>query len=134
MGDPRMTAHLGGPETADQLRKRQTRYERLTGGDRMFKIVDASSGIDLGSVGFWTKDWRSEHVYEVGWMVVPEEQGRGIAVAATAQAMELAKRDDKHRWMHAFQTSTTLRQMRSAASSASSRSVRASSSTQRGTS
>jgi RimJ/RimL family protein N-acetyltransferase len=102
MGDPRMTEHLGGPETSDQLRKRQTRYEHLTRGDHMFKIVDASRGIDIGSVGFWTKDWRSEHVYEVGWMVVPEEQGRGIAVAATAQAIEFAKRDDKHRWMHAF--------------------------------
>jgi RimJ/RimL family protein N-acetyltransferase len=29
-------------------------------------------------------------------------QGRGIAVAATAQAIELAKREDEHRSMHAF--------------------------------
>jgi GNAT superfamily N-acetyltransferase len=35
-------------------------------------------------------------------MVVPEVQGRGIAVAATAQAIELAKRDGKHRFTHAF--------------------------------
>jgi RimJ/RimL family protein N-acetyltransferase len=35
-------------------------------------------------------------------MVVPEFQGRGIAVVATAQAVERAKRDDKHRFMHAF--------------------------------
>ena len=35
-------------------------------------------------------------------MVVPEFQGRGIAVAATAQAIELARADDKHRFMHAF--------------------------------
>jgi RimJ/RimL family protein N-acetyltransferase len=35
-------------------------------------------------------------------MVVPEFQGRGIAVAATAQAIELAKHDDKGRFMHAF--------------------------------
>jgi RimJ/RimL family protein N-acetyltransferase len=35
-------------------------------------------------------------------MVVPEFQGRGIAMAATAQAIELAKRDKKHRFMHAF--------------------------------
>jgi RimJ/RimL family protein N-acetyltransferase len=41
---------------------------------------------------------------EVGWMVVPEFQGRGIAVAATSQAVELAKRDDQHRFMHAFPT------------------------------
>ena len=35
-------------------------------------------------------------------MVVPEFQRRGIAVAATAQAIELVERDDKHRFMHAF--------------------------------
>ena len=74
----------------------------LEGGDRMFKIVDVASGASVGSVGFWTKEWRDNQAYEVGWMVVPEFQGRGIAVAATAQAIELARRDDKHRFMHAF--------------------------------
>jgi RimJ/RimL family protein N-acetyltransferase len=102
LGDPRMTEHLGGPENQDQLRERQARYERLADGDRMFKIVDVSTGAGVGSVGFWNKDWREQEVYEIGWMVVPESQGRGIAVAATAQAIELAKRDDAHRFMHAF--------------------------------
>ena len=102
MGDPLMTKHLGGPESPEKLRERQGRYERLEGGDRMFKIVDVASGAGVGSVGFWTKEWRNEQVYEIGWMVVPEFQGRGIAVAATAQAIELAKRDGKHRFMHAF--------------------------------
>jgi RimJ/RimL family protein N-acetyltransferase len=35
-------------------------------------------------------------------MVVPEFQGRGIAVAATRQAIALARHDHKHRFMHAF--------------------------------
>jgi len=102
MGDPGMTEHLGGPESPEKLRERQARYERLEGGDRMLKIVEVASGAGVGSVGFWTKEWREEQVYEVGWMVVPEFQGRGIAVAATAQAIELAKRDGKHEFMHAF--------------------------------
>jgi RimJ/RimL family protein N-acetyltransferase len=102
MGDPHMTEHLGGPESPDRLCERQARYEGLEGGNRMFKIVDVSSGAGVGSVGFWTKEWGDDEVYEVGWMVVPEFQGRGIAAAATAQAIELAKRDDKHRFMHAF--------------------------------
>ena len=87
-----MTEHLGGPESPDKLRERQGRYERLESGDCMFKIVDVVSGVGVGSVGFWTKEWRDEQVYEVGWMVVPEFQGRGVAVAATGQAIELAKR------------------------------------------
>ncbi len=102
MGDQRMTEYLGGPESPDKLRARQGRYERLEVGDRMFKVVDGASGADAGSVGFWTKEWRDGQVYEVGWMILPEFQGRGIAVAATAQTIELAKRNDKHRFMHAF--------------------------------
>ena len=90
MGDPRTTKHLGGPKSPDKLRERQGRYERLEGGDRMFKIVDVASGTGIGSVGFWTKEWHGEQVCEVGWMVVPECQGRGIAVAATVQTIELA--------------------------------------------
>jgi RimJ/RimL family protein N-acetyltransferase len=102
MGDPDMTEHLGGPESPEKLRERQGRYEVLEGGDRMFKIVEAASGAGVGSVGFWTKEWREAQVYEVGWMVVPARQGRGIAVAATARAIELARHADKHRFMHAF--------------------------------
>jgi RimJ/RimL family protein N-acetyltransferase len=101
MGDPRMTEHLGGPESPDKLRERQTRYERLEGGDRMFKIVDIA-GDGVGSVGFWTKSWHEQQVYEIGWMIAPEFQGRGIAVNAAAQAIELAKGEDRHRFMHAF--------------------------------
>jgi RimJ/RimL family protein N-acetyltransferase len=100
MGDPRMTEHLGGPESPKKLRERQARYERPE--SRMFRIVDVADRADVGSVGFWTKDWRDQHVYEIGWMVVPEYQGRGLAAAATAQAIERAKREGKHRFMHAF--------------------------------
>jgi RimJ/RimL family protein N-acetyltransferase len=84
------------------LHERQNRYAHLDGGDRMFKIVDIASGAGVGSVGFWTRTWRDEQVYEIGWMVAVEFQGRGIALAATAQAIELARRDDRHRFMHAF--------------------------------
>ena len=102
MGDPRITEHLGGPETPEKIRERQGRYERAEAGDRMFKIVDVASGGAVGSVGYWDKEWHDKNVYEVGWMVLPEFQGRGIAVAATAQAIELAHQDGKHAWMHAF--------------------------------
>jgi RimJ/RimL family protein N-acetyltransferase len=102
MGDPRMTEHLGGPESPEKLRERQSRYEQHEGGDRMFKIIDVATDAAVGSVGFWTKEWRDQQVYETGWMVLPEFQGRGIAAAATQQVIELARQDDKHRFMHAF--------------------------------
>jgi RimJ/RimL family protein N-acetyltransferase len=102
MGDPQMTEHLGGPESPDKLRDRQGRYERLEGGGRMFKIVDVASDAAVGSVGFWAKEWSGEQIYEVGWMVLPEFQSRGMAVAAAAQAIQLAKRENEHQFMHAF--------------------------------
>jgi len=68
MGDPRMTEHLGGPETPEKLRERQGRYESLDRGDRMFKIVDAASGAGVGSVGFGPKSRaRSRCTRSVGW-------------------------------------------------------------------
>ena len=67
MGDARMTEHLGGPESADKLRERQDRYERLERGDRMLKIVDLASDAGVGSVGFWT-NWRLD-VHRPDWAV-----------------------------------------------------------------
>lgn len=104
MGDPVMTEHLGGPESAAELAKRQSKYERLaaSGGGRMFKIVDETTGEPAGSVGYWDKSWRGEDVYETGWSVVPRFQGRGIAVAATSLAIERAAADGKHRFVYAY--------------------------------
>jgi RimJ/RimL family protein N-acetyltransferase len=104
MGDPRMTEHLGGPETAAQLARRHVKYERLaaSGGGRMFKIVDEATGEAAGTVGYWDKRWNDEDVYETGWSVLPELQGRGIAVAATALALERAAADGRHRFVYAY--------------------------------
>jgi RimJ/RimL family protein N-acetyltransferase len=99
MGDPAMTEHLGGPESEEKLVDRQRRYERETG---MFKIVDEETGEAVGSVGYWEKDWRGGTVYETGWSVLPEFQGRGIAVSGTRLVIELARAEQKHRYLHAF--------------------------------
>jgi RimJ/RimL family protein N-acetyltransferase len=104
MGDPVMTEHLGGPESPDKLAERQERYARLadSGKGRMFKIVDEATGEAAGSVGYWERTWREQQIYETGWMVLPAFQGRGIAGAATAQAIEMARAEQKHRYLHAF--------------------------------
>jgi RimJ/RimL family protein N-acetyltransferase/predicted nucleotidyltransferase len=103
MGDPVMTEHLGGPVSPEKLRERQARYEKATDSRaRMFKIVDEATGEPLGSVGYWEREWRDEQIYESGWSVLTEFQGRGIATAATAQAIELAREENKHRYLHAF--------------------------------
>src|SRR5581483_5832971 len=104
LGDPAMTEHLGGPESDEQLIKRQARFERLTesGQGRMFKIVHQATGEAVGSVGYWDSTYQGEEMYEMGWLVLPAFQGQGIASAAVAQALVIAQSDGKHRFLHAF--------------------------------
>jgi RimJ/RimL family protein N-acetyltransferase len=103
LGDPAMTTHLGGPESDEKLAERQARYERMPADKgRMFKVVDATTGEAAGSVGYWERTWRDQEIYEIGWSVLPAFQGRGIASDATAMAIERARADGKHRFLHAF--------------------------------
>jgi RimJ/RimL family protein N-acetyltransferase len=100
LGDPAMTKHLGGPESPEKLAERQARYEQAESG--IYKIVDAATGEAVGSVVYWERTWQGEGIYEIGWSVLPAFQGRGIAAAATSQAIELARSEGKHRFLHAF--------------------------------
>ena len=103
MGDPEMTQHLGGPETPRQIAERHVRYQRLADSrGRMFKIVDEASGKGVGSVGYWERTWHGEQVYEIGWSVLTEFQGRGIAAKGTDLAIALARSEGRHRFLHAF--------------------------------
>lgn len=89
--EPAMTEHLGGPETAEKLADRQRRYEALSAREpaagRMFRVVREPSGEGVGSVGFWEREWQGEPVYEAGWGILPEHQGRGLAVAALTELL-----------------------------------------------
>jgi len=104
LGDPEMTKHLGGPETPEKIAERHERYVRskdsTTG--RSFRVVLAETGQAVGWVGFWEKVWNGATVYEVGWSTLPAYQRRGIAVMATELAIEEARAERKHRFMHAF--------------------------------
>jgi RimJ/RimL family protein N-acetyltransferase len=103
MGDPEMTKHLGGPETPEKIAGRLTRYIDLNGPEgRMFKIIDTNTGKPAGSVGYWERTWQDEEIYETGWSVLPEFQGRGIATQATEMAIERARMDGKHSSIHAL--------------------------------
>jgi RimJ/RimL family protein N-acetyltransferase len=94
-----MTEHLGGPESPEKIAERHERYLKAESG--LFKVVD-ETGESAGWVGYWPRTWRDQNVYEIGWAVLPAFQGRGIAGAATAQALDAARAEGKHRFVHAF--------------------------------
>jgi len=100
LADPAMMEHLGGPESSERIAERQARYEQPD--SKQFKIVDEASGEGVGWVGYWERDWRDEPVYEIGWAVLPPFQGRGIATAATRQAIARARAEGSRRFVHAY--------------------------------
>ncbi|WP_328583117.1 GNAT family N-acetyltransferase [Streptomyces sp. NBC_00370] len=110
MNAPELMAHLGGPETDEQVLKRHRRYVELsadrTGKGRMFRVVllpgDGEAEQPVGTVGFWEQTWNGEAVYESGWGVLTAYHGRGIAPAATTAVVHEARTAGKHRFLHAF--------------------------------
>jgi RimJ/RimL family protein N-acetyltransferase len=98
LGHPEMTKHVGGPESAEKLAERQTRYE--ASGSRQYRIVVDGEG--AGWVGYWARTWRDEQVFETGWSVLPRFQGRGVASEATRQLIDIARADRTLRFMHAY--------------------------------
>ncbi len=99
VGAPEMMRHLGGPESSEQIAARHARY---LVAESMFKIVEVGSGEPAGWVGYWERRWNREDVYEIGWAVVPELQGRGLAGEAASLAVLAAAFQPPCRFMHAF--------------------------------
>lgn len=103
-GDPEMNIHLGGPEAPEKIRERHERYRQsaVSGENPMFVILAGPEKSAAGSIGYWEKDWQGEKIWETGWSVLPEFQGRGIATKATLAVLERARAKGKHRYIHAF--------------------------------
>ena len=101
LGDSAMMEYVGGPETPEQIRKRLERYCSET-ETRMFVIVFKPENLGIGSIGYWEREWQGQMVWESGWRVLPEYQGKGIATRALELAMERARSEHKYRFVHAF--------------------------------
>ncbi|MEU4231696.1 GNAT family N-acetyltransferase [Nonomuraea sp. NPDC026600] len=104
LNDPEMTEHLGGPETEDQVVARHERYLKLDapGLGAMFSVVVEPELESAGSIGYWEREWQGETVYETGWGVLPEFQGRGIATAAAVAVAAKARAEGRNRHLHAY--------------------------------
>ena len=104
LNTPEVWAHLGGPETEEKVLERHARYldPSAPGAGRMFTVLLVPEGVKAGSIGYWEREWQGETVYETGWNVLPEYQGRGIASAATTAIVTRARAEARHRSLHAY--------------------------------
>lgn len=104
MGDAAMTRYLGGPESPEQILKRHQRYlaSETSSTASMFAIVIGPDRTPAGSVGYWERSLQDGVVWETGWSVLPEFQGMGVASRAMAIAIDRARQNGRHRFMHAY--------------------------------
>ncbi len=106
--DPEMMVQLGGPRPESEVRAAHRRRLDLMdkGEARMYKIVADGSGEVLGTTGIWRIDRKSPGTYEMGWLVLPEHQGRGVATEAARLLLAEARSDPQVGSVHAFPATT----------------------------
>jgi RimJ/RimL family protein N-acetyltransferase len=108
--DPVMTAELGGPVPREGIEAKVAHdVENAAADDSWIKMIvpdETQPDLVAGSVALWSHDDDSQLISEIGWMVLPEFQGRGIAKTAVRALLGLAR--DQGRWglVHAFPATT----------------------------
>jgi RimJ/RimL family protein N-acetyltransferase len=102
--DPTMMAELGGPLPRDGLRaKLSSLFEDVEAGRIWyFTIVPESVKEPVGTVCIWPRDWQGKTINEVGWMLLPSFQGRGLASEAVGLTLERARAEERWNIIHAF--------------------------------
>ena len=87
--DPAMMIHLGGPLTQLQVRAdHENSLRKIAAGDWWFKIPP-----DAGTIGIWRSTLDGEAIHEIGYMVRPEFQGKGLATQAITVILDKARRE-----------------------------------------
>jgi RimJ/RimL family protein N-acetyltransferase len=100
--DPRMWAELGGVPEEDMAAKIERDVRAIEDDSHWVLVIVTEEGEAAGTVSLWDHEWDSETIDEIGWMILPEFQRRGLASAAVAEA--LGRADAAGRWqvLHAF--------------------------------
>jgi len=104
--DPTMMSGLGGPLPRSGIRaKLQHDIDEATSGRAWICMIRLSRGDPTavgGNVVLWAHESHGMSISEIGWMVLPEFQGRGIGKAAVRLLLRRAR--DAGRWgvVHAY--------------------------------
>lgn len=104
--DPVMMTDLGGPLPPNGMEDKVHRDAKEAAADlswiKMIIPDPHTPAVVAGSVTIWSHDTDEGPISEIGWMVLPEFQGRGFGKRATRALLEQAR--DENRWevVHAF--------------------------------
>jgi RimJ/RimL family protein N-acetyltransferase len=104
--DPAMMAELGGPMPAEavpgQLRHDLDLVARGEGLIKMIVPDPADPATVAGTVTLHRHEIDGEPAGEIGWMVLPAYQGRGVAKRAVRLLLDQAREDGRWPRVHAF--------------------------------
>ncbi len=107
--DPQMMAELGGPLPREGLPEKLRRdiASVEAGKAWIFKVIpDEDSGRAAGHICIWESSWKGEPIDEIGWMILPPFQGRGLATQAARAILEKARSEKRWQVIHAFPSTT----------------------------
>jgi RimJ/RimL family protein N-acetyltransferase len=105
--DPRVMAELGGPwplEKIPGIHGRRLQY--IANGSWYLKVVPEPGARAVGAVMVWHSEVNGEPLSEMGWMILPEHQGRGYASAAVRLLLERIRAEGGWGDVHAFPGAT----------------------------
>jgi RimJ/RimL family protein N-acetyltransferase len=104
--DPRMWAELGGVLEQDIAAKLERDVASVEADRHWVLVIVTDQGNTAGTVSLWGNEWEGETIDEIGWMVLPEAQGLGLAGAAVAEALRRAAEATRWQLLHAFPATT----------------------------
>ncbi|MFG1927912.1 GNAT family N-acetyltransferase [Cryptosporangium sp. NPDC048952] len=102
--DPAMMAELGGPQPREGIPAKVEADVRAVEADEYWVVMVTPDDSDevLGSVTLWSHADHGEPISEIGWMVLPEHQGRGVGKWGVRALLERAAADGRWGAVHAF--------------------------------
>lgn len=104
--DPVMMSELGGPLPREGIEAKVRRdVETVAAGNGWIKMIlpdEAAPEVVAGSVVLWSHEEDGERISEIGWMVLPGFQGRGLGKLAVDTLLDLAREDGRWGPVHAF--------------------------------
>jgi RimJ/RimL family protein N-acetyltransferase len=104
--DPVMMTDLGGPLPMDGMEDKVRRDAQEAAADlawiKMIVPDPDTPEVVAGSVALWSHDTDEGSLSEIGWMVLPEFQGRGLGKRAARALLEQARDEDRWGVVHAF--------------------------------
>ena len=104
--DPVMMAELGGPRPREGIEEKVRRDVEDVASDaawiKMIVPTEDMPEVVAGTVALWSHEADGESISEIGWMVLPEFQGRGLGKLAVRTVLEKAREEGRWGVVHAF--------------------------------